>query len=105
LILHVPSLSFVRPKFLPSTFLSNIINLAFYISFQNPCFTDVCLRVVQLYSINQKKSPFSRLIFLIFDVIYMFRNRGFIFSKTTLYTDVIYGLMFPGPCIFIYSNK
>jgi len=34
LILHVPSLSFVGPKYFPSTFLSNTIQLIFIISFK-----------------------------------------------------------------------
>jgi hypothetical protein len=42
LILHVPSLSFVRPKILLNTFLSNNIKLFFFGFLQNPCFTDMC---------------------------------------------------------------
>jgi hypothetical protein len=41
-ILNVPSLSFVGPKILLSTYLSNTINLFFYSFFQNPCFIGIC---------------------------------------------------------------
>jgi hypothetical protein len=42
LILHVPSLSFVRPKILIKTFISNTIDLFFCSFFQTPRFTGVC---------------------------------------------------------------
>ena len=40
-ILHVPSLYFVGPKISLNTFLSDTIDLFFYCSFQNPCFTSI----------------------------------------------------------------